>query len=163
MSPPLKQPARIFSDWTPSYAIRVTKQDSNAYGLLEYGPFDAISDPTTYSPAHFQPGRTQCVYVDGRHILSGAQYVVVAENISETEHDTPRRAGIPQVTGVEVNGIDTQRAPRTIRLFSRIRRTRTPRLFDAELSATGLSIVRRVAKLLQSFRGRLQLQYACSV
>jgi len=99
---PLKQPARIFSDWTPSYAIRVTKQDSNAYGLLEYGPFDAISDPTTYSPAHFQPGRTQCVYVDGRHILSGAQYNVVAENIDETSHAAPRRAGMPQISGISI-------------------------------------------------------------
>jgi hypothetical protein len=86
--------ARTFSDWPMSYSLRVAKTDGFNYGFLSYG-----STPDEWPIAEFRPGEVQCVYADGRHILSGAQFNVVLENVDDNEHEDPRRAGLPQLVG----------------------------------------------------------------
>ncbi len=95
------RPVRIFSDWAPKYSLRITSDDSPT-GELSYGESPVDSEPITFGLAEFRPGETQCTYTDGRHILSGADYVVVLENETETTHGDPRRAGLPQVAGISI-------------------------------------------------------------
>lgn len=88
------QYSRVFSDWEPTYALKLRKQTADEFAQL-MDPSD--SSNTTVYASKFLPGETQCVYADGRHILSGAEHVVVVDNLSSDTCSAPRRAGLPQL------------------------------------------------------------------
>lgn len=87
------QYSRVFSDWEPNTILKLRKQTADSFAKL-MDPSDIFN--TTAYDAQFQPGETQCVFTDGRHILSGADRTVVVDSDNGVP-SAPRPAGLPSV------------------------------------------------------------------